>query len=187
VQPGLRLALAVASGLIAGVVLGAFVTSSIYGTKEEKEAAIIGAVKCPPCPTCPAPSVPPKEAREDEEDAPGSLPMKTSTRAREIELPTGRPGLPASAIKLASEALRRALEPCIETARAGGAHGAVVLDLVITATSGIGHIRQASMSNIEGAFGGFEGCAIDAAKKVQFEWHEDDGESKLRYPVQLSP
>jgi hypothetical protein len=181
----LRLALALASGLIVGVILGAYVTSSIYGSKEEKEAAIIGAVKCPQCPVCPAPTAPLKEAREDEEEAPSGLPVKTSTRPREIEVPSGRPGLPASAIRLASEALKRELQPCVETARAGGAHGAVVLDLVITATSGLGHIRQASLANMEGALAGFEGCAIDAAKKVQFEWHEDDGESRLRYPVQL--
>jgi hypothetical protein len=181
--------------LIAGGILGAYVTSSIYGSKEEHEAAVLGTVKCTPCPVCqaavPSPStLPIKPAPEEDDDNPTPHP-RTSTKSgvksasAEPDLQPGRPGLPASAIKLASEALRRELGPCIETARAADGHGSLVLDLVVTATSGIGHIRSAALASVSGALGGLDGCAIEAAKRVQFAWTEDDGESKLRYPVTL--
>jgi hypothetical protein len=188
-------------GLVAGGILGAYATSTLYTSREEKEAAMVLATKCPACPACPtAASLPIRPAPEapDDLDTPVASLKKGSTAtgtgaaagtspAKGEELPTApqKPGLPASAIKLASEALKREIAPCIEAAKTADGHGTFVLDLVVTATSGIGHIRSASLGSVSGSLAGLDACALESARRVQFAWPEDDGESRLRYPVQL--
>lgn len=93
--------------------------------------------------------------------------------------------MPASAIQMASAALKRELEPCIKSAEAEGISGTLLLDLTITATSGVGHIQGADVVDTKGAVDGIEECLLDAAARVQFDWTQADGETKLRYPVRL--
>lgn len=183
----LRTFLVLGFGLLAGGIIGGYATSLVYGQREAPrppppQVTPTGAPSCPPCPVCP-PSRPDLAAQDAPEvDAPEEVPP-----LEELELPqeAARPGLPASAVRLASTGFQREIAPCIQQARDTALAGTLLLDLTVTATGGIGHIRDVGVVRREGSVEALETCLVEAAGRVQFDWGSGDGESKLRYPVQV--
>jgi hypothetical protein len=182
-----RTLLVLAFGLLSGLIIGAYATTMVYGQRTPRRPEpSTAAPSCPPCPECarcPPPvdceAPPPVVAADDPTgmmDPSGEDPIDPGTR---------RPGLPASAIGLASQGLRRELAPCRERARAEGISGSVLLDLTITATNAVGQIRSAELLQAVDGADAIGACLIEAARRVQFEWPHADGESRLRYPVRL--
>jgi len=175
--------LALAFGLLSGGIVGAYATTTVYGRRQQSEPVKTCPV-CPVCEVCPPPAdcaVPP----------PIPVGPPPSIGSIEIEpLPVDpdappKPGLPATAIGLASAGLRREIEPCLEAARARSARASLLLDLTVTATSGIGHIRAVDVVRAEGDAEELAGCLVSAATRVQFDWSQDDGESRLKYPIKV--
>lgn len=175
----LRTFLAVGSGVIAGGILGAYVTTTIYGERVDVPPAP-APVLCPPCPVCRAVS-----SSTEAEGLRAVVPaVDPDQPPPEVEVPEiARPGLPASAVRMASAAFEREVAPCLSGG--GGGEGMVVLELTVTATGGIGHIRELEITRREGMVGEIEACAGEAARRVQFEWPSGDGESKLVMPLKL--
>ena len=180
-----RTFLVLAFGLICGGIIGAYATTTVYGKR--RVAAPQPAPSCPACPVCPT-CPPPVDC-----DAPPPVVSPTAP-ARMFDDPedpipdpgaSRRPGLPASAIGLASRALMRAIEPCRTSSTGPDESGSLLLELTITATSGVGHIRQTDVNQSEGDLEVFQSCVLEAAAEVQFEWTGEDGESRLKYPVRL--
>lgn len=170
-------------GFLAGGLVGGYAVSVVYGDGDRPATTPPQTAPCPVCPVC-APQRPiedpgrtPDEQVEPEEIEP----------PEEIEVPqeATRPGLPASAVRLASGGFQRESATCIEQANAAGTNGSLLLDLTVTATGGIGHIRELGVVKKTGEVGALETCLGEAAKRVQFEWRSGEGESKLRYPVQV--
>ena len=176
-----RTLLVLAFGLLSGGIIGAYATTTVYGKRQPPPKA--KALKCPACAECAA-CPPPQDC-----DAPppvviaDDLAPVIGEGPDEPADPT-RPGLPASAIQLASTALARELGPCRTNAQETGAAGTLLLDLTITATVGVGHIRTADVVKSD-AGDAMDACVLDAVARVQFQWAQADGESKLRYPVRF--
>jgi hypothetical protein len=176
---GLRTFLVLGVGLIVGGLAGAWATSAVHGSGGERPPGPSSA--CPPCPVCSAekPALPPVPERDVDEIAAEDEP--------EVDLPSdpARAGLPASAVKLASAGLQREIAACLALPEVQGEYGALLLDLTITATGGIGHIREVGVVRREGEISRVEACIDEGARRVQFDWGGGDGESRLRYPVQV--
>lgn len=173
--------------IIAGGAIGAYATRSIYG----ESAALVHPVQirdrpCPACAECPiCPQAPDCEDR-------GLVP--TSTAPRAILLPDTdepeqkRPGLPATAIRLASDRVRIEVAACVEESLRTGAQGTVLLELTVTATGSKGFISEANLATRSSGTVSSESidrCLIEGARRARFDWPEDDGEAHLRLPVRL--
>ena len=77
------------------------------------------------------------------------------------------------------------MQPCIATAREAGAAGSLLLDLTVTASSGVGHISSTDIAVRETTDEAIGPCLLEAAERVQFDWPSADGQSQLRYPVRI--
>jgi hypothetical protein len=99
-----------------------------------------------------------------------------------------KPGLPASAIRLASDGIRAELSGCVEESRKLNVQGIVLLELTVTATGGQGFISEASISGRSSGTASSEQidrCILDGARRARFAWKEDDGEAHFRLPLKL--
>lgn len=180
-----------AFGLLAGGVVGAYATTTVYGQRSPPPPAPKAAAcaPCPVCPTCPPPvdcAAPPAVGSDEITDLVEAPADPVVGLEPEIGAQQWRgAGLPASAIGMASKALSREIQPCLQTAREAGASGSMVLDLTVTATGGVGHIRHAEVASSDTEDPDLAPCLIGAAGQVQFDWPDADGESRLRYPVRV--
>jgi len=178
-------------GLIAGGVIGAYAMTVVYGQHQRgpEPAKVI----CPPCPACvappPSPGVASAGGEDDTTPETGPSPGASATPAgpETLDLPTeGRvPGLPSSALKLASSGFTREIAPCLDQARTENMSGSLLVDLTVTSTDGIGRIRDLGVIKADATAAGLQPCLLEAARRVHFEWTNGDGESRLRYPIGL--
>lgn len=166
-------ALSLAVGLFAGAIGGAYAMTIVYGDGPSERIA--PSERCPPPPPCepclPAPSCPTAVPMvELDEDA---LPPVDLPVAAEV-------GLPQSAVNLAMKGFARESEVC-----RAGASGTLVLDLTVTASTGLGRISGLETVLAEGDARSALPCLEAAAKRVQFEWSAGEGRARLRYPLSL--
>jgi hypothetical protein len=180
-------------GLIAGGVIGAYAMTVVYGPHAPIEPTKL---QCPPCPACAVASAAacPVCPGPDDDTAPGASaspsPADTVTAAtpETLDIPTEPrlPGLPASALRLASAGFTREIAPCLEKARADGLRGTVLLDLTVTSTGSVGHIPAVELVRADATAADVGPCLVEAARRVHFEWRDEDGQTRLRFPVALT-
>lgn len=172
--------------MLVGGAVGAYATRAIYGDSPENIDPVTPRQKI--CPTCECPVCPPPPDCGDVNGVP------TSTAPRAILIPEDeepdrhtKPGLPASAVQLATGSVRTEVRPCLATIPYE-VHGTVLLDLTVTATGGQGFISDASMVERSGdavSSSELEHCLVEAARAAKFEWSGEDGEAHVRLPVAL--
>jgi hypothetical protein len=175
------------SGLtfLVGIGGGALAMSSIHGGGEESvdpsKPPPPHCAPCPQCPACPPPVdcgdlgvIPPDNGGDDDEGGDDDAPPDPD-----------RPGLPASALPLAMNAVKEAIKTCAidETSLSG----VVLLDLVATATAGGGFISEAVITQATGDMRGaaIAECVRLEAKRARFAWEQGEGELKFKMPVKV--
>lgn len=205
VVSALRTFLTLGVGLIAGGVVGAYGMTVVYGQRSSiMEPA---KMQCPPCPACtaasaaPCPICPSGPAADLDPGAPlpedGRTPSGTQATPgteetvvadtpESLDVIPRLPGLPASALKLASAGFSREIVPCLEKAQADGLRGTVLLDLTVTSTDAVGHIPLVELVRADPSAADIHPCLVEAARRVNFEWRAEDGQTRLRFPVQLT-
>lgn len=186
----LRTFLTLGVGLIAGGVVGAYAMTVVYG---DRSAALDPSrMQCPPCPAiAAAPSPTPCPIRPDDATGPSASasPETVTAEAPEaLEVPTEPrlPGLPASALRLASAGMAREIEPCVTAARAANHTGTILLDLTVTSTGSVGHIPAVEVVRADPEVADLGPCLTQAARRVHFEWRDEDGQSRLRFPIAIT-
>ncbi|MFO0725029.1 MAG: hypothetical protein U1E65_14715 [Myxococcota bacterium] len=168
-------------GILVGGVVGGYATTVVYG--ERPTAVEPKFPACPPCPACPVAS--PSIAEESPHpDSPDEVVVAPSGGPEEVDVGSepARPGLPSQAVKIASSAFGREIQSCLTKE----VEGTALFDLTVTATSGIGHLREVVLIKADPKLKALEPCFLEAAKRVQFGWSQGEGESKLRYPLMLT-
>lgn len=181
-----RLFFAAGLSMLAGGAIGSYATRLIFGGSTENIDPVTPRQKiCPPCecPMCPPPP-----------DCGDVNAVPTSTAPRAILLPEDdevdrdkRPGLPASAVQLATKQVREETKACLNALQVE-VHGTLLLELTVTATGGQGFISDASMIERSGdavSSNDLEHCLLDAARRAKFDWPAEDGEAHVRLPVAL--
>lgn len=92
------------------------------------------------------------------------------------------PGLPASALKLAHEAVSAEIEGCVERL-VDPAPGVALLQLAVLATEGTGRIEEATVPRATGGARSSVECLLEAAQRAEFAWSGADGQLDFRLPV----
>jgi hypothetical protein len=173
----LRTFVALGFGLFAGGIVGGYAITVVYGVgapRVEKPST---------CPPAPAPSCPPCELAatpdtvEELPDAGTSTVVLPGYEAPRPKLP----GLPTSAVRLASQGVEREVQAC--AAGLGQAEGTVIVDFTITATAGQGFLRAVRVVRTDRRAVDLLECVERGLPKVRFEWGGSDGETRLRYPL----
>ncbi len=188
----LRTFLTLGVGLIAGGVVGAYAMTVVYGQRSTSLEP--SKMQCPPCPACttaaaPCPICPAPGDDGTARPAPASPAPDETVEAivpETLDAIPRLPGLPASALKLASAGFAREIEPCMEKARTEGLRGTLLLDLTVTSTDAVGHIPAVELVRADPTAAGIHACLVEAAGRVHFEWKDEDGQTRLRFPVQLT-
>ena len=168
-------------GIIAGGIIGGYATAVVYGERPTPSLAALPA--CPACPACPSPARRPREEPGPAEPE-TAVEVSPSGAPEEIDLGSepARPGLPAQAVRIASAGFGREIQACLTKETEGTA----LFDLTVTATSGVGHLREVTLLKADPKLKALEPCFLEAAQRVQFAWPQGEGESKLRYPLVLT-
>lgn len=142
--------------------------------------------KCEACPVCPAAPdcgelgvVPTAEDTDDLPDVDDDV-----NDVMDID-PNALPGLPPSALKLASDAVIQQIDGCLRQAAGDGERGIVVLALTVTATGGVGFVSDATAATHDGDVTGALECGPRDAQRAKFEWNGSDGRQELRLPIQV--
>lgn len=168
--------------LVAGGAAGAYATRTIYGSVES--VAVPSAVRAPECPPPPPPPLcpPPPDCGElgvvPRGDAPSGAVLEDP-----VEPPApAKPGLPASAIRLGTQAVEQAVAACRGE---GDADGALVLDLTLTATGGVAFISDAQIVRRSGQVESVEACVRDRAREARFAYGAAEGEARFKVPVRF--
>lgn len=187
-------------GLIAGGVIGAYAMTVVYGAHAPLEPTKL---QCPPCPACavataaPCPVCPAgnddtaaaggaSPAPGDPAPSPGDTVAAGTPDTVDVPPEPRLPGLPASALRLASAGFTREIAPCLEKARADGLKGTILLDLTVTSTGSVGHIPAVELVRADPTAADVGPCLVEAARRVHFEWRDEDGQTRLRFPVALT-
>lgn len=167
------------ASLILGAGLGAFVTQTIYGGPAERvDPSPERKFVCPEPKPCICP--PPVDCGERGVVPDGAEPVGEIAA---IEVPdTSRPGLPASALKLATAAVREAIAPCLVDTEGLGGH--VLLRLTVTSTGGQGFIRAAEVEQTSGEVADVPECVSAYARRAKFDF-EPEGETELKLPLRV--
>jgi hypothetical protein len=181
-----RLFFAAGISMIVGGVIGSYVTGLVYGDSPGEIDPVTPRQKI--CPPCECPACPPPPSCGDLNGVP------TSTAPRAILVPEDeevdrdkKPGLPASAVQLATSKVRAEVASCFANLPFE-VHGTILLDLTVTATGSQGFISDASMiekSDDVVSSSELEHCLVDAARRTKFEWNAEDGEAHVRLPIAL--
>lgn len=175
-----KLFLVAGASLLVGGGLGAFVTQTIYGGHAERvDPSPDRPLKCPEPKPCICP--PPVDCGENGIVPDGAEPVGEIAA---IEVPdTTRPGLPASALGLATAAVKEAIAPCLIDTE--GLGGNILLRLTVTSTGGQGFIRTAEVTKTSGEVADVPECVSAYARRAKFEF-ETEGETQLQLPIKVN-
>ena len=177
-----RLLLSSAGSLFLGIFLGGVTVRTLYGDSQApiqlKRDSEEG---CTPCPPIDAVDVQGGGVFYPSPDAIG--PGETE----EIPRTVAKSGLPARALKMATDAVLEEIAIC-RTEMSNWVRDTLVLELTVTATVGAGFIREVHI--VERSKDGTadkqaDDCILGVASRTRFVWAEGEGESKLRIPVRL--
>lgn len=170
---------------LTGIGGGAIAMNAIHGGGEpEVDPSKPRPANCAPCPQCPA-CPPPVDCGELGVVPPGGGEEEVDD---DVEVPpseTDKPGLPASALPLAMNAVRDAIKTC--QLEATSLSGVVLLDLVATTTAGGGFISEATITQATGDMRGapVAECVRIEAMRARFTWEGSEGELKFKMPVKV--
>ncbi|MEM7675751.1 MAG: hypothetical protein AAF449_07070 [Myxococcota bacterium] len=176
-----RLLTVAAASLLTGGALGSYATSALLGGAAEQVR--------------PAPPPPVAECKCDPQAPPPVDPLAgrgITEGLTEIEggAPADRqgqgvlPGLPPSALNRARSEAQRLLTPCAASPDALG-EGTLVLELTVTATGGVGFIKQAQVVDLSGDAEWARSCVMDQVRRVRFDWSGADGQQTLKLPLRV--
>ncbi len=169
---------------VLGGAAGVFATRTLYGdTDQQVSPAHTKQLQCPPpvpCPVCP----PPPDCGETSLVPTGGEEIAVEALPELQEPKNNVPGLPSSALKLANAAVLAEVEPCLSSTVAT-LPGVALLDLVVTASAGVGKISEVSLSRATGGAQSLQTCLEEAAKAARFEWDGADGELQFKLPLRV--
>ncbi|MEL6186088.1 MAG: hypothetical protein AAFU79_15795 [Myxococcota bacterium] len=166
-----------------GGAAGVFGVRTLYGEVDRVVPETRKTLVCPPPPPCPA--CPPPVDCGDASVLPSSPTTDPDVEAEVLdpEAPA-LPGLPASVLPYAHEAVREVLEPCLAEAPPDFP-GVALLQLTVTATGGEGFISEVIVLQATGGAEAAASCLEEAARTARFPWAGGDGRLTFKLPVSV--
>lgn len=161
------------ASLVVGAALGSYATAALFGSSETVN---VNPQKAPPAEPCRC-EIPMPEPVD---------PLATSRVGEgitEIDAPR-LPGLPRSALELATRAAHEQFGPCATSSAAVG-QGTLILELTVTATGGQGFVKDGGVVDRTGETEWAEQCMMRRLPAVRFEWSGGDGQQTLKLPLRV--
>lgn len=201
---GTRLLAVSCLALVVGAAAGGYATQLIYGKSGQPQVdpSPEPVRECPTCPSCPACPPPPdceevsqipsapdilEDSTDPDQAFDGDEPMDLENPTPPVVRRPDRPvrvGLSAKAVQQAGAAVRAAVGSCLQP-EGSDAHGMLLLDLTVTATSGAGAVTDATVSQRSGETASVEDCVLREAAAAQFVHEGADGQQRIKLPLRV--
>lgn len=166
-----------------GGAAGVFGIRTLYGDVDRVVPETRKTLVCPPPPPCPA-CPPPVDCGEATTLPIAPSPSPTTEREGLEPARPALPGLPASVLPVAHEAVREAVRPCLDAASTD-LPGVALLQLTVIATEGQGVISEVLVLRATGGAEAAAACLQEAAGRARFPWSGSDGRLTFKLPVSV--